>query len=264
MSGQITATSTMSIELVAALVGISMLAGAIDLCRQPGWAWRLANESKAAYLILVVLLPLIGLGMYVFRARPTVVAAAEAGRATTTQPDTVATAPEPLAITSTQPSVATSEGPPRSTSGSTSAPTSLSTPATTRGPVPSLVSANRSAADARPAAGEAFGFASFEEVAALSEHPNASPPAVAPIKSIEISSTFFSSEATRTVRPPRLRSRSKPQLTLVATADSLVSAVPAGWKPDPTRNHQFRYWDGVNWTENIADNGSQSRDTAGT
>ena len=45
-----------------------MIVGAVDLIRQPGWAWRRAEESKTAYLILVLLLPLVGLGMYLYNA----------------------------------------------------------------------------------------------------------------------------------------------------------------------------------------------------
>jgi len=29
----------------------------------------------------------------------------------------------------------------------------------------------------------------------------------------------------------------------------------AGWLPDPRGRHEFRYWDGSNWTEHVADSG---------
>ncbi len=32
------------------------------------------------------------------------------------------------------------------------------------------------------------------------------------------------------------------------------------WLPDPTKRHQYRYWDGSAWTEHVADNGVQSVD----
>jgi uncharacterized protein YxjI len=32
------------------------------------------------------------------------------------------------------------------------------------------------------------------------------------------------------------------------------------WLPDPTKRHQYRYWDGSAWTEHVADNGVQSTD----
>jgi Protein of unknown function (DUF2510) len=36
-----------------------------------------------------------------------------------------------------------------------------------------------------------------------------------------------------------------------------------GWLPDPTRRHQYRYWDGARWTENVADGGVASTDPLG-
>ena len=29
----------------------------------------------------------------------------------------------------------------------------------------------------------------------------------------------------------------------------------AGWLPDPRGRHEFRYWDGSNWTDHVADSG---------
>ena len=34
----------------------------------------------------------------------------------------------------------------------------------------------------------------------------------------------------------------------------------ARWLPDPTGRHQYRYWDGGSWTENVYDAGVESRD----
>ena len=50
MNGQIAGPSVFSLELVALIVGVSMIVGAVDLIRQPGWAWKRAEESKVAYL----------------------------------------------------------------------------------------------------------------------------------------------------------------------------------------------------------------------
>ena len=36
--------------------------------------------------------------------------------------------------------------------------------------------------------------------------------------------------------------------------------VPSGWKVDPTGRHQFRYWDGFSWTQNVADDGEEALD----
>jgi len=33
-----------------------------------------------------------------------------------------------------------------------------------------------------------------------------------------------------------------------------------GWLADPTKRHQYRYWDGSTWTEHVADNGVQGVD----
>jgi hypothetical protein len=35
---------------------------------------------------------------------------------------------------------------------------------------------------------------------------------------------------------------------------------PAGWLPDPTANHELRYWDGAQWTDHVATGGVQSED----
>jgi hypothetical protein len=44
----------------------------------------------------------------------------------------------------------------------------------------------------------------------------------------------------------------------VATAPQAILA--ARWMNDPTGRHQYRYWDGANWTENVYDAGVESRD----
>lgn len=42
--------------------------------------------------------------------------------------------------------------------------------------------------------------------------------------------------------------------------DPASPTVPAGWHPDPQREHELRYWDGSNWTAFVADTGQQSVD----
>ena len=37
-------------------------------------------------------------------------------------------------------------------------------------------------------------------------------------------------------------------------------AAPAGWLADPMQRHQFRYWDGRQWTASVSDDGAQSTD----
>ena len=37
-------------------------------------------------------------------------------------------------------------------------------------------------------------------------------------------------------------------------------SAPTGWYPDPSRRHQYRYWDGERWTENARDAGQTTID----
>jgi hypothetical protein len=37
-------------------------------------------------------------------------------------------------------------------------------------------------------------------------------------------------------------------------------AVPPGWLTDPMQRHQYRYWDGIQWTGAVSDDGAQSSD----
>jgi Protein of unknown function (DUF2510) len=218
MNAQIAGPSSFSLELVALVIGMSMILGAADVIRQPGWAWKRAGENKVAYLILVILLPVVGVGLYVFRARAKVVGRAAAGRAASLPFDTFG-----------------EEGPKKP---------HHEDPAATAMPT--------------------VGFGSFGEVAAHEDHPLVLT-GPGPTGPVEVSSTFFSSGGSSAhslrgqltlARPYRPRQR--------ASLDESIDAkptVPAGWKADPTARHQFRYWDGFHWTENVADAGKQSRDT---
>lgn len=40
------------------------------------------------------------------------------------------------------------------------------------------------------------------------------------------------------------------------------AAVP-GWQPDPTGRHDYRYWDGTRWTDDVSDAGATSVDPVG-
>ena len=81
----------------------------------------------------------------------------------------------------------------------------------------------------------------------------------------EASGTFFGSggTATQTARPSITLARPyRPkQRTSLTAPDEAARTVPPGWKADPTGRHQFRYWDGFEWTESVADAGEQSRDS---
>ncbi|MBL8776488.1 MAG: DUF2510 domain-containing protein [Acidimicrobiales bacterium] len=35
---------------------------------------------------------------------------------------------------------------------------------------------------------------------------------------------------------------------------------PAGWHPDPGGRHEYRYWDGATWTDQVSDAGAVSAD----
>jgi hypothetical protein len=211
-----------SLELVGLIVGLSMIIGAVDLIRQPGWAWKRAEESKTAYLILVVLVPVVGLCLYVFKGRPKVSPITAAGRA----------ASLPFERFGEEPATA---GPREESShiGHGAAP---------------------------------VGLGSFGEIRASTASTAVEP--IVEATPYEVSGTFFSSggTATRTLRQPigLVRGYRPRQRTSLNETDDAAPTVPAGWKADPTGRHQFRYWDGFHWTENVADAGSQSRDSVAT
>ncbi len=219
MTGQIAGPSTFSLELVGLIVGLAMIVGAVDLLRQPGWAWKRAEESKTAYLVLVVLVPLVGLALYVFKGRPKVTAIAVGGRA-------------------------------------------ASLPFERFGELPPAGAGHRD--EHWPVGGVAapMGFDLFNE--AHDTQVGSSPVEVeAESAPLEVSGTFFSSSGTATKTRPSIsltRSYRPKQRTSLPVVDDATATVPAGWKADPTGRHQFRYWDGFHWTENVADAGEQSRD----
>lgn len=39
-----------------------------------------------------------------------------------------------------------------------------------------------------------------------------------------------------------------------------MTTSPAGWQPDPRGRHEYRYWNGTQWTDHVADNGVASKD----
>jgi Protein of unknown function (DUF2510)/Phospholipase_D-nuclease N-terminal len=236
MTGQIAGPSSFSLELVAFIIGVSMIVGAVDVIRQPGWAWKRAEESKVAYLVLVLLLPLVGLAMYVFSARPKVATIAASGRA--------ASLPFERFGEDADHKQREEQREENRPFGTVATPVGLGS----------------------------FGAPTVSEGQVLV--------ATAPLDhagSMEVSSTFFSTGGTATrIRPPigLARSYRPRQRTSLADTDEVrpteaevrasvpeaQPTVPAGWKADPTGRHQFRYWDGFQWTENVADAGEQTRD----
>ncbi len=230
MTGQIAAPSTISVELVAAIVDISMILGAIDLVRQPGWAWKRAEESKPAWFVLVALVPLVGLGMYLHTARPRVAAIAAAGRAASLPFDHFRNDTGFRNNTGTQRQALGGVGgvaPPErfATAGATMV---------RKGEI-------RMVEDGPNGHGSG-GFRSEPTGAG----GTAVRSATAPIGLI------------RTYRPTQRASLTVPSPSDVSRP--AAASVPAGWKADPTGRHQFRYWGGTRWTDDVADHGEQSRD----
>lgn len=35
----------------------------------------------------------------------------------------------------------------------------------------------------------------------------------------------------------------------------MTEQTPAGWQPDPTGRHEYRYWNGITWSDNVSDVG---------
>lgn len=42
-----------------------------------------------------------------------------------------------------------------------------------------------------------------------------------------------------------------------------MNAAPPGWNPDPTGRHEYRYWDGTVWTDDVSDGGVAATDPLG-
>lgn len=66
----------------------------------------------------------------------------------------------------------------------------------------------------------------------------------------------------RSVLPARVRPAPAPA---PAPAPPTAAAGPGspGWAADPFGRHQWRYWDGTRWTDQVADGSTQSTDPAG-
>lgn len=206
MTGQI---SGLPLELVAVVVAASMLLGAVDILRQPGWAWKQAGEPKVAYLILDLILPVIGLAMYAFRARPKVIAEAATGPAA--GPDEPALPVEPgeraLPAEDTR-----AQGTPA--------------PADT-GPVEPVT---RAAAGTDP-------FTGFREMADHQYRSGETTPSPPEPERLEISSTFFSTgTSARNIRHPLALARAyRPRQRTSLTEDQPEPVVEEVGQPEPER-----------------------------
>ncbi len=306
---------------VIGLVVVAMAIGVVDLVRQPGWAWKAAGEPKIVCLALVVLLPGVGLAIYVFGARPKVVAMVAGGRAAalpferfTHRSDAVAEATPAVGVVSMPTTIGsfgqTVARPLRATSTLpvTAAETKSPAPAPAVGAPP-----HRSNFFDDPDVVPVGAAATFFERGAMTEHvPPPAAPATgpAPVPEIHIPSgigrsynprqrTSLDEEpldgtgspatpATRAaggptgptasagaVAPalaaPRVGTsspeifRPKPQTVAPIPGSgragtATLTKLAARWMNDPTGRHQYRYWDGEHWTENVYDAGVESRD----
>ena len=353
--------------LIVAVVVVAVVVGAVDLIRQPGWAWRAAGEPKLLSLALVLLLPGVGLAIYVFGARPKVVAIASAGRAAnlpferfgdretlatestrsiqalalpTTlgsfgerrsartvktsgpaepppsgggffdDPDLVTVGgeggmSEPVVPARTVTATAT-EDPTIRIPGSLGRPyrpkqrTSLDDGQSLASVASQILDASQGTAESPPAAAmvatapaaplaPSTGAQPGPGVAALLSEPAPAaqvpgPTFVAPAAArgfghrsatratvVGALATQLTAAPVATPRTPEIfRPRpdevaplagSGPVAVAVATAAPRAT-MAARWLPDPTGRHQYRYWDGGSWTENVYDAGVESRDPA--
>jgi hypothetical protein len=334
-------TVNVLLALIAGVVVLSTVIGAVDLVRQPGWAWRAAGEPKALCLLLVLLLPGVGLAIYVFGARPKVVAVATAGRAANLPferfGDREALAEESVravhamalptalgsfgelrpvrTIRTSEPGVAPvgarfTDSPPAEVDAPAGDPDPAAAVATVAGSGSGSGSGSESESESemiripggfgrpyRPRQRTSFGErdtmhavaaqilgATGESAPGSPGDPAPSGPGAAPgvgvLSMAGAPSTPVaagSSVGPATGGPlPRLgiplATPSAPELfrprpqTVAPLAFTPVAAagtaprLTARWMPDPTCRHQYRYWDGGSWTQNVYDAGVESRD----
>ena len=64
------------------------------------------------------------------------------------------------------------------------------------------------------------------------------------------------------VRPAPAAAPTATTTTPVASAPPTAPPVAPGWAADPYGRHQWRYWDGDRWTDQVADGSTQSTDPA--
>ena len=327
MTATAAGVADLALALIAAVVLLSMVLGAVDVIRQPGWAWRAAGEPKLLCLALVLLLPGVGLAIYVLGARPKVVAVASAGRAANlpferfgdreelatesvrsiqalTLPTTLGSFGErrparmkvsgpdggppdaggffddpdlvtvggpagaadpvtPAAATATEEPTIHIPGsagrpyrPKQRTSlqdGQSLAAVAAQVLGATEGtvvrptaPTPMPLAPAASPAPFPPATGPAGAVAPRPATRVTTDRATAIQLAAAPVA---------------TARTPEIfRPRPVVVAPLPAAEVTSTATMAARWLPDPTGRHQYRYWDGGCWTENVCDAGVESQD----
>ncbi|MGD0880082.1 MAG: DUF2510 domain-containing protein [Acidimicrobiales bacterium] len=236
--------------VVSAAVALSVALGAVDLIRQPGWAWKAAGEPRTICLLLILLLPGVGLAIYVFGVRPRVVAVAAVGRAATLPFERFADRAN-LDAEDTRsieilaaPATFASFGEPRVTPPVR--PTEKVVEAPARGGFfedPDVLTIG--------AAAEFFETGVLVTAAPREPLTINIPGAMGrPYRPVQRASLDESDQSTSVAaRVPD------------ASSDGTVRAASvARWMSDPTGRHQYRYWDGNCWTDSVSDAGVESRD----
>jgi hypothetical protein len=262
------------LAVVAAVIACAMVLGAVDLVRQPGWAWRAAGEPKAICLLLVLLLPGVGLAIYVLGARPKVMAVAATGRAASL-PFERFTDRADLAAESTRAIEVLA------------APAGLGSFGEPRSPRP--VKTSEPVAES-PAKGRFFEDPDVRTIGAAAEFFDTGVLVTSPARehlgihfpgglgrpyhpkqraSLDESAETATVAARGAGGPPD-RAEGAPASPAEVAPGGPVGApehlptVPAGnparWEDDPTGRHRYRYWDGSCWTESVSDGVVESRD----
>jgi hypothetical protein len=330
-----TGTLTPAVGVAIGLVVVAVLIGVVDIARKPGWAWKAAGEPRLLCLALVIVLPVVGLAIYVFGARPKVVAVTSSGRAAALPFERFADRAESIAdndaaigalslptmrgsfgeavtrpIRATTPVEAATDPAPSRVPAPSPVPTFGSAPGGGFFDDPDVLSVGAAASffergamtppttvaaeivdDPAPApdlhipgsAGRPYNPRQRES---LDEGPLERPgsPSGAAARAIAtptmpagpsgaagpVTSVASVGGALTTLAAPRVGTsspeifRPKPQAVAPiagsGTSTALMATLAARWMNDPTGRHQYRYWDGANWTENVYDAGVESRD----
>jgi len=338
-----TGVLTQAVGGAIGLVVAAMLIGVVDILRKPGWAWKAAGEPRLLCLLLVIVVPVVGLAIYLVGARPKVAAVAGTGRAATLpferfadRAETVADNDVAIGVLSL-PTIRGSFGEPvaRPLRATTPAAEVTTAPGAQAAPRPQL-------AATRPEPVASSGFfddpdvlpvgaaASFFERGAMTprgtiateivDDPAPAPefhipggagrpynprqretldegqldrpgsPAgaagrgtggpVGPLTPAGVAGGAAGSGgagvagvaggALSTLTAPRVGTsspeifRPKPQAVAPivgsGTSTAPMATLAARWMNDPTGRHQYRFWDGANWTQNVYDAGVESRD----
>jgi hypothetical protein len=277
---------------VAVVVAVAMVLGAVDLLRQPGWAWKAASEPKLQCLGLIILLPGVGLAIYVFGARPKVIEVAAAGRAAnlpferfqyrdTADADStrsIQALSAPTALGSfgerrPSPPIRASDQVPAGggffddpdvltpTGAGGAAPTGESVDAgavmTTTAPTEIRIPGGLGRPynpKQRTSFDESGAMASVGAVQAAAG-PVPVPSAGTGTVGLGVPMATPGSPEIFRPRPAAVTPLAEPE-----RVEAPRATMAARWMPDPTGRHQYRYWDGGHWTENVYDAGVETRD----